>query len=74
MIYYSNLHVDFAPLDCGWLCVSLSVQNAKRGAQLMSAYCRYVVFHNSVIVYLAMASTWEMLVGGATPVRVPATT
>ncbi len=53
MIYYSNLHVDFVPLDCGWLCVSMSVQNTKRGAQFMSAYCRYVVYHNAVIVYLA---------------------
>ncbi len=53
MIYCSNLHVDFAPLDCGWLCVSLSVQNAKRGAHLMSTYCRYVVYHNVVIIYLA---------------------
>ncbi len=52
MIYYSNLHVDFVPLDCGWLIVSLSVQNAKRGAQLISAYCRYVVYHIAVIVYL----------------------
>ena len=53
MIYYSNRHVDFASLDCGWLCVSLSVQNAKKGAQLITTYCRYVVYHNAVIVYLA---------------------
>jgi hypothetical protein len=69
MIYYSNLHVDFAPLDCGWLCVSLSVQNAKRGAQFMSAYCGYVVYHNAVIVYLAAATGQRLRDGfaAATP-------
>ena len=39
--------MDFAPLDCAWLCVSLSVKNVKKGTQLISAYCRYVVYHNA---------------------------
>ncbi len=54
--------------------MSLSVQNGKRGAQFMSAYCRYVVYYNAVIVYLlacggsaavavAAAAAWRQLGG-----------
>ena len=39
--------------NCGWLCVSLSVQSVKGGSHFLSTYCRYVVYHNAVIVYLA---------------------
>ena len=39
--------------NCGWVCVSVSVQNAKGGSHFVFTYCSYVVYHNAVIVYLA---------------------
>jgi hypothetical protein len=54
MIYHSYLHVGFAPLDCGWLCVSLSVQNAKRGITIGTL--QYIVAFTDVKFLLYIIS------------------